>query len=210
MSLKKLTVYVIIGLSYNFIFGLVGTIYPQIFKPLALAVTIKSIHFLVTLAFMFFFYNFSMDYARDVTLKTVSFSVFAGFMFSAFLEFFEIAFMLSRRPDVYRIRIISEFVSWIVLLLLLIFFIVFLREEKKYELKLTGAIVSGICGISIFFIVKTVAIANYLIIKKTGFTLMSGFYMKIPFVILMPLLIVAYALYIYFYVAFYKSLAKNT
>ncbi|MEA3420784.1 MAG: hypothetical protein U9Q97_03805, partial [Acidobacteriota bacterium] len=152
--LKRLTLLVVIGISYIFILRLVGTIFPGIFIGKIILVKLTNIlSFLAVLVTVMFFYDFYCEYVKKEQgrLKNATILAIIGSVAVLFVHLKSLLFIfkLVISPRLFRSLHAEAVITWVNSIFILIFFIVLykciLRKEQVRLEKATLFAIIGSC-----------------------------------------------------------------
>lgn len=206
MHLKKASLLTIIGISCSFTVRTVGTLFPQIFRNLLIVQVSVVVHFISTLALVYFFLSFYRVYLQEEqrTLKRAAMWSIVGSCASLLLHIKSafIVFGVNVLPLFFMHHHIDAIVPLVSSTAVLIFFIIYHSEMLHQErARLGKSTKSAIIGFSLYVSLHTIVLLNYLYSRK--FSWLSQFSKDIA---LGTLIILAFAFIavLYFFLTFYR------
>jgi len=214
MTLKKVTLWVAIGLVYNFVLRTAGTLLPGQFRNLIIARVTTILSLLATLTMVLFFVYFVKEYIQKEQAKLQRASVLAIVSISAvFLLQIKGLFLVFERSLVhlydispYLLRLVQPhslepMVVWASSILILVFFTVFHKETVlQKRLKLQKATLIAAIGSAIAVLVRTFVLFNFLFSRQARwFTDLP----KTMALVFFPAVIFSFLANLYFLISFY-------
>jgi len=216
MSLKRITLWVAIGIVYTYVLRTAGTLFPGLFRNPMIARVTTILSLFITLAMVLFFVYFAKEYVQKGEAKLKRASVLAIVAISAvFLLQIKGLFLVFERSLIYLYDIsphllrlvqphsIEPMVVWASSILILVFFIVFHKQTiLQKKLKLKRATLVAAIGSAIAVLVRTSVLFNFLASRHTRW--LTDFPKTIA-LIFFPLVTFSFLANLYFLLVFYKE-----
>lgn len=208
MSLKKVTLIAIIGITYIFVSRTIGTILPVIFRNLWVAQVSGILSLLAGLTVVVFYFSFYKNYVQkgQQALRNATLLVIIG-SFAGALLYLQ-GLLLIFNIQIYTYPEGSGYFEvtapWISSIFSLLFFIAFYRETlHKVRSNLSRAALLAVAGFSVAALIRTFILFNYFYLREfMWFADLSG---KTLF-LFMPIYLFIFLTAFYFFLSFYKEL----
>lgn len=206
MGLKGATLLAIIGFVCSFLMRTVGTLSPHIFKSIHIVQMGIGIHLFASFALVFFFFSFYKSYTHkeQQTLRRACFLAIIGSLAALFLHV-KILFLVFEQHMFplflmhHHIDAILPLVSSITVIL---FFVISQKEMRHRDRKrLEKATRSAVVGFSVFAILQTTVLINYL--SSGEFLWLEHFPRKVA-IGSIPVMAFAILAVLYFFSSFYR------
>ena len=206
MSLKWATLLAIIGIVCSFLIRTAGTLLPHIFKNIHIVRMTIGSHLFASFTLVIFFVSFYESYTQkeQQTLRRACFLAIIGSLAALFLHI-KILFLVFEQHIFplflmhHHIDVILPLVSSITVIL---FFVIFQKEMRHGERKrLRKATRSAVTGFSVFAILQTTVLINYL--SSGEFRWLQHFSRKVS-IGTIPVMAFAILAVLYFFLSFYR------
>jgi len=206
MSLKWATLLAIIGIVCSFLIRTAGTLLPHIFKNIHIVRMTIGSHLFASFTLVIFFVSFYESYTQkeQQTLRRACFLAIIGSLAALFLHI-KILFLVFEQHIFplflmhHHIDVILPLVSSITVIL---FFVIFQKEMRHGERKRLGkATRSAVIGFSVFAILQTTVLINYL--SSGEFRWLQHFSRKVS-IGTIPVMAFAILAVLYFFLSFYR------
>ena len=213
--LRNTTLWAIFSLCYFYISRTVGTLFPTLYQNITVAQFSEILSVLGSLILALFFVFFLTDYARSSQpqLRNAAVAAIIGSTLlvllrikGLFILFGGLAQLLERMSSSLADLVWSQGVgvalSLIGSLFIVFFFIVFRgKVDRATQPKLKKAVRFAVIGSLIGALIQTLALFNYVLLRQLGFFLSNP---KTAVSVLFPIVTIAFALTLYFYIVFYR------
>ena len=209
IKLKKLTLLVVIGISYIFILKTVGSIFPGIFIGKLILVKLTNLlSFLAVLATVMFFYDFYCEYVQKEQrrLKNATILAIIGSVAMLFIHLKTLLFIFNLviSPNLFRSLHAGAVIPWVDSILILIFFIVLYKSILgKEKVRLEKAALFAIIGSCLSMFIRTVVLFYYF---SYGNVMWFSDLPRNLMIIFIPIYTLGFIATIYFFLTFYKEL----
>ncbi|MBN2542447.1 hypothetical protein JXI42_06230 [bacterium] len=220
MKLKRITLFVIITISYSFILRAFGTFIPGLFCSPVIAKTIQLLLMISDAAILLFFIYFRREYVKEEQRQLKNAAVLSIVGMAAILlvqvknfvsglsTFMAKVFQFS--PYLFRLLKTSfadAFIPFAASIFVLIFFILFYKTACHGRSKrLSRALLFAIIGASFAVLLRVYVLVTSIIAKQIMW--FTHYPMTIS-ILLTPILFITFAANLYFLIVFYKELGKN-
>lgn len=215
-ALKVACILATIGVCYNFALRTIGTFAQGQFWTGAVAKSIQIGYLLSSLFLAFFFIIFFIQYTfiREARLRRAAAWGIVGTVLMTFAQIKHTlaVFDIHISPYIYEHIISSKVpvfpVIWLASLMVLYFFAVFYRVTVRRKLPVSSnATLAGLVGSLIGTVYTTLVYLGYLAFPTAGW--LYRFYTDSIWIFL-PVVTISFALMLYFYINFYRSLSQQT
>ena len=204
MKLKKLTVLVLVGISYIFVSRTSGTFFPGLFASRTAAGLHTLVSFAATVVILLFYINFSRDYVRssERALDKASTLMIIGSGAVSLLFLKELLVVLG--SSLFNSVSFDLYLPWINSAIAVYFFAVFYREglnEERSSLK--SALILVIIGSALSLLMRTALVINFM--RGGEFRWLWDFAARYPAIFFPVQLFIFFASF-YFYFSFHRHL----
>lgn len=206
MSLKWATLLAITGFVCSFLIRTVGTLLPHIFKNIHIAQMAIGIHLFASFALVIFFLSFYEHYTqkKQQILRRACFLAIIGSLAALFLHI-KILFLVFGQ-HIFPLFLMHHHIDAILPLVssitVILFFMIFQKEMRHGERKRLGkATRSAVIGFSVFAILQTTVLINYL--SSSEFRWLEHFPRKVA-IGTIPVMAFAILAVLYFFLSFYR------
>jgi hypothetical protein len=211
MRLRYATFGVIIATIYLFILRSVGTVFVDVFDSYDVVYITQILAFCAGVTFVVFFYLFYSDYAKpsQPVLRIAALGAFigTGLILILHLRNLCIVFRWYDIPLLLDLQYIEMLFPYVGSVSLVFFFVVFrktvIQEKRNTLLRPT---LSGLIGACIQLSLVSLMTVNYLM-DHQGVSLPDTH--RIVGIFIMPVVLLQFAAYLYFYGAFHREIKKH-
>jgi hypothetical protein len=211
MSLKNATLLAIIGICYTFVSRTIGTVFPGLFRNLAVAQVSGILHLLAGLTAVLFFVYFLRHYVREnqTELKNGTVLALVGSSLMSLLLLKGVLPLLDRLTfgSLLGPHFIEPVVPWVSSILILLFFTTFHKHTtRKRDGNLERATLWGVVGASIGVLVRTLTVFFYL---TSGTVRWVSDFPGTIIAVLFLIFAFGFGATLYFFASFYKQQASQ-
>ena len=214
-TLKAATVLALIGACYNFALNTIGTFAKEQFAVKAVARSTQVGYLLSSIFLAFFFVIFFVQYpfiSEPRLRRAAGWGIVGTVMMTlAQVKLALAIFGVNVSPFIYEHVISSKIpvfpLFWLASLMILYFFVIFYKIAANRNLPISSkATLAGLVGSLIGAVYTTLMVCGYLILPEHNWLYRNfGAFVWI----FLPIFAISFALTLYFYISFYKSLSQQ-
>ena len=214
MRLRNATLIAITAFTYIFMIKTIDTVFPFIALVSVYVKITVALSLIASLMLVYFYIIFFKDYLREeqsklrIATALVVIIIIVG-MFTEimrFMQFFDVPFMYASS----KIRHTQAIVPLAGAVIMLFFFVSFYNESQfQNQMKLKKATSFAIIGASALVLLHTFIVINYFYFIETRQPFGVIGKSEVSYIIGSLVMLFYFAVSLYFFISFYKSLEKN-